>query len=221
MIDPTQTVKTTKPDTPKATNAFTPPIPTGTPAWVTKMKEDRSKESWDIRIIRQAIDLFTFNDGSFWCAGSEGEGYYGNYVQHDVENDNRVNTDAAHTPFVPFHEAWTRMPEAWIDAMPNGQYQLVTDKVCAIGSIQLLIGGGDDNADYQTIIERLNELSMEVHGSNSIVSVNDGIGRQAVLKVMNRYVEKYGGREGYILPDFKPIVRLDRKDVEPIESDED
>jgi hypothetical protein len=114
------------------------------------------------------------------------------------------------------------MPEAWVDAMPNGEYQLVTDKVCAIGSIQLLIGGGDDNADYQTIIERLNDIAREYHRDrDGIVAINDGYGREKVLEVMNEYVNRWGGREGYVLPDFKPLVRLDSKVVEPIESDED
>jgi hypothetical protein len=197
----------------RAANAFTPPPKTGTPEWVTKLKEKKDGESWDVRIIRQAIDLFTFNDGAFWCAGAEGEGYHvGPDGYTDVES--RGNTNAAYTAFCP-------MPEAWVDAMPNGEYQLVTDKVCAIGSIQLLIGGGDDNADYGTIIRRLNAISESMYGREGIVSVNDGVGRTAVLAVMEEYVKRHGGQEGLILPDFKPVVKLDRKDVEPIESDED
>jgi len=196
----------------KAANAFTPPPKRGTPEWVTKLKEQRGGETWDVRIIRQAIDLFSYNDGVFWCAGTEGEGFQVNpdgYV-----TDGKVNTHAGHSPF-----ACDR--EAWIDAMPNGEYQLVTEKVCAIGSIQLLIGGGDDNADYNTIIRRLNDIAQELHESEGIVSVNDGIGREAVLEVMDEYVKRHGGREGLILPDFNPVVRLDKKAVEPIESDED
>jgi hypothetical protein len=192
---------------------YNPQPSTGTPEWVRKLKESRDGESWDVRIIRQAIDLFSYNDGVFWA-----HGYEGVHLERDEDGDviSEVNTHAGFSPF------YAPMPEAWVDAMPNGEYQLVTDKVCAIGSIQLLIGGGDDNADYQTIIERLNDIAREYHRDrDGIVAINDGYGREKVLEVMNEYVNRYGGREGYVLPDFKPLVRLDSKVVEPIESDED
>lgn len=191
---------------------YNPQPSTGTPEWVQKLKERRDGESWDVRIIRQAIDLLAYNDGVFWCSGYEGVN-----LNEDEYGDTHENaTNAAHAPFYT-------MPEAWVDAMPNGEYRLVTDKVCAIGSIQLLIGGGDDNADYRTIIERLNEIARDHHHhrSDGIVRTNDSIGREAVLEVMDEYVKRHGGREGYVLPDFKPLVRFEKKVIEPIESDED
>ena len=215
MSDPIKTKTEQSSNTPVPYN---PQPSTGTPEWVQKLKEQRGGESWDVRIIRQAIDLFTYNDGVFWCAGYEGVS-----VGHEDEYGDQVGETATHAGHSPFYKSWSEsLPEAWVDAMPNGEYQLVTDKVCAIGSIQLLIGGGDDNADYNTIIQRLNTIARDMHESREgIVAVNDGLGRERVLAVMEEYVKQYGGREGYVLPDFKPIVRLDRKEVEPIESDED
>lgn len=177
---------------------YTPPLPTGTPEWVTKLKEQRP-HTWDVRIVQMALDLFDYNDGIFWCEGHEG-----------LDQRHGTSTDAAYTPFYR---------EAWIDALPNGEYQLVTDKVCAIGSIQLLIGGGDDNADYQTIIERLNVISQEKF-DQGIVPTNDGYGRHHVKEVMQEYVKRHGGKEGMILPDFKPVVRFDKVGQQYQDNDE-
>lgn len=183
--------------TPHAANAFTPPIPTGTPEWVQQMKE-KYPETWDVRIVQQALDLFAYNDGVFWVEGTEGAGeerYYNG-------STSRISsTPAWQAPF------WR---EAWVDAMPDGTYQLVTDKVCAIGSIQLFIGGGDDNADYNTIIQRLNNISQDFKGHDGIVSTNDSYGREEVMEVMKEYVRRHGGEKGHILPDFKPLVRFDK-----------
>jgi hypothetical protein len=150
------------------------------PPWAVKVMAENPSVPADVQIMQQAIDLITWEDGALWCTGALGKGEDGeatypaetkfllDFIPHDGEDDERT-AEFRHLP--------------------------VTQAVCAVGSIQLLMGvtgntdgsGGDE--DYATIVHRLNKIC----ASGDIVSTNDGTGREAVVEAFKEYVRIYGG----------------------------
>lgn len=168
--------------TQKADNAFTPPRSRPTPEWVKEMAAKKMNAPNHVKVVQQALDLISYNDGIFWCEGAEGMGIIDSYESGEIDlDDDHSSVDPAKNPF---GRGWL------LDFMPDGRFQAVTEKVCAIGSIMCIMGARNGDPDYETVINNLNVIANEKYG-NGIVQVNDGMGRQFVQECFKEYVNRY------------------------------